>query len=89
MEKNTIKLNEAQLRQIVAESVKKVLNEVNENYDYDGNYEKLIRDEMHRLYDLSLKVPKCYETEIYSMVTTMQGILDEIQRNRDYDNWNY
>ena len=89
MKKNTIKLNEAQLHQIVAESVKKVLNETNENYDYDGNYEKLIRDEMHRLYDLSLRVPKCFEVEIYSMVTTMKSILDTIQRNREFDNWNY
>ena len=33
MQKNTVKLNEAQLRQIVAESVKKVLREGTADYD--------------------------------------------------------
>ena len=40
MKKNTIKLNEASLRKIVAESVKKVLKESEEQYQvvlYDGN----------------------------------------------------
>ena len=51
--------------------------------DYDGNYEYLIQVEMHRLSDLSLKVPKCLQAEIYQMSIQLQSILQECQRNRD------
>ena len=45
--KNTIKLNESQLRQIVAESVKKVLDEHMSNYGYHD-----MEDLMHAITDL-------------------------------------
>ena len=53
--------------------------------DYDRNYECLIKEEMHRLSNLSLKVPKCYEAEIYQMSVSMEAILQEIKRNREFD----
>lgn len=81
-----IKLTENELKQIVAESVKKVLKE-NEN-NYDPHYEELIKHEMHRLYDLEGKVPQSFRPEIHHMVVTMEGILQDIQRGRDFDNGN-
>ena len=84
MEKNVVKINENTLRQIVAESVKKVLKE-----DYDGNYIELIKEEMHRLYDLEQKVPNRLQPEIHNMVVSMQAMLEEYQRNTEFDNWNY
>ena len=84
MKKNTVKLNESQLRKIIAESVKKVLKE-----DYDGNYIQLIKEEMHRLYELEQKVPNYLQSEIHSMVNSMQAMIEEAQRNDEFDNWNY
>ena len=78
------KINENTLRKIVAESVKKVLKE-----DYDGNYLQLIKEEMHRLYDLAQKVPNHLQSEIYGMATSMQAMLEQAQRNDEFDNWNY
>ena len=84
MKKNTVKINENTIRRIVAESVKKVLKE-----DYDGNYIQLIKEEMHRLYELEQKVPNYLQPEIHSMVISMQAMLQEAQRNDEFDNWNY
>ena len=84
MKKNAVKLNEQQLRQIVAESIKKVLKE-----DYAGNYVQLIKEEMHRLYELEQKVPNYLQSKIHSMVISMQAMLEEAQRNDEFDNWNY
>lgn len=53
--------------------------------NYVGNYDELIRSEMHRLYELESKVPQWVKMEIHSMVVTMESILQEIQRNREYE----
>lgn len=64
MKKNVVKLNETQLRKVVAESVKRILSENNEfRMLEDKPYDELIKDEMHRLAELSEIVPKCYEKE--------------------------
>lgn len=84
MKKNTVKINENTIRRIVAESVKKVLKE-----DYDGNYIQLIKEEMYRLYELEQKVPNYLQSEIHSMVNSMQAMIEEAQRNDEFDNWNY
>lgn len=57
--------------------------------DYDGNYPELVKHEMHRLYELEAKVPRCLRAEIHSMVITMQSILQQVQINREFDDWNY
>lgn len=82
--KKTRGLNERDLHRIITN----VINEVTENGDYDGNYEVLIRNEMHNLAELERKVPKCYEAEIHRMVVGLQAMLSGIQSNRDFDNWN-
>ena len=56
--------------------------------DYDGNYLHLIKEEMHRLYDLAQKVPNHLQSEIYGMATSMQAMLEQAQRNDEFDNWN-
>ena len=78
--KKKIKLTEQDIHKIVKESLKNVLNE-SDIYDYDANYEQLIRNEMHNLYDLEGKVPYSYRTEIHSMVNTLEGILSSIRMN--------
>jgi len=83
MKKNNVKINENTLRQIVAESVNKVLKE-----GYEGYYTQLIKEEMHRLYELEQKVPNRLQPEIHSMVISMQAMLEEAQRNDEFDNWN-
>ena len=82
--KRTIRLTESDLHRIITN----VINEATENGDYDGNYEELIRNEMHNLAELVRKVPKCYEAEIHQMVVGLEAILGGIKRNRDFDNWN-
>lgn len=42
MKKNVIKLNETQLRQIVAESIKKVLKEGNDGNKYESEFRKAV-----------------------------------------------
>ena len=74
--KKRIKLTEQDIYKIVKESLKDVLNESD---IYDANYEKLIRDEMHNLYDLEGKVPYSYRQEIHTMVNTLQGMLSDIR----------
>lgn len=54
--KNGIKLTEQDVHKIVKETIKNVLNE-SDIYDNDANYEQLIKNEMHNLYDLESKVP--------------------------------
>jgi hypothetical protein len=76
--KKVIKLTEQDVHKIVKETIKNVLNE-SDIYDYDANYEQLIRNEMHNLYDLEGKVPYSYRQEIHSMVNTLQGILSSIR----------
>ena len=49
---------------------------------------ELIKKEMHNLWDLSEKVPRAYRAEIYSMGNSLQALLQEIQRNYEFDNWN-
>lgn len=75
-----IKLTEQDIHNIVKETVKDVLNK-NDNYDYDANYEKLIRDEMHNLYDLEAKVPYSYRSKIHSMINSLEAMLSDIRRN--------
>lgn len=82
--KKTIRLSERDLHRIITN----VINEATENGDYDGNYEVLIRNEMHNLAELERKVPKCYEAEIHRMVVGLETMLSGIQSNRDFDNWN-
>lgn len=83
--KNIIKLTESDLKKVISESVNKVLEE---GYNYDPHYEELIKKEMHNLWDLSEKVPMVYRSSIYSMGNRLQAILQKIQRNYEFDNWN-
>lgn len=78
--KKRIKLTEQDVHKIVKETIKNVLNE-SDVYDYDANYEQLIRNEIHNLYDLEGKVPYSYRQDIHSMVNTLQGILSSIRTN--------
>ena len=78
--KKRIKLTEQDVHKIVEETIKNVLNE-SDIYDYDANYEQLIRNEMHNLYDLESKITYSYRQEIHSMVNTLQGILSGIRTN--------
>lgn len=78
--KKRIKLTEQDIHKIVKETIKNVLNE-SDVYDYDANYEQLIRNEIHNLYDLEGKVPYSYRQDIHSMVNTLQGILSSIRTN--------
>ena len=41
---------------------------------------------MHRLYELEQKVPNHLQPEIHSMVISMQAMLEEAQRNDEFDN---
>lgn len=76
--KKRIKLTEQDVHKIVKETIKNVLNE-SDIYHYDADYERLIRNEMHNLYDLEGKVPYSYRQEIHSMVNKLQGILFDIR----------
>lgn len=44
-------------------------------FDYDANYEQLIKNELHNLYDLEGKVPYAKRPEIHSAISTLEGIL--------------
>jgi hypothetical protein len=76
--KKRIKLTEQDIHKVVKETIKNILNE-SDIYDYDTNYEQLIKNEMHNLYDLEGKVPYSYRQEIHSMANTLQGILSNIR----------
>ncbi len=78
--KKGIKLTEVD--KIDKETNKNVLNK-SDIYDYDVNYEHLIKTEMYNLYDLEGKVPYSYRREIHSMVNTLQGILSRMRMNDD------
>ena len=80
MSKKQKRFTESDLHRIVKESVQKILAE-----SYSTNYDELIKDEMHRLYELEQKVPQWIQPEIHSMVVTMEGILQEIKRNHNFD----
>jgi hypothetical protein len=54
--------------------------------DYVGNYDDLIKNEMHNLYELEAKVPVCYRAKIHSMAVSLQAMWQDIQRKRDLDN---
>jgi hypothetical protein len=84
--KNIIKLTESDLEKVISESVKKILKEG--EYNYDPNYAELIKREMHNLWDLSEKVPLAYRSKIYYMGNSLQALLQKIQRNYEFDNWN-
>lgn len=81
MDKNVVRITEEDLKNIVNESVNKILNE-----NYDGNYAELIKKNMHNLYDLESKVPHTYRAEIHSMVITLQSMYQEIQRKNEIAN---
>ena len=66
------------IKKFVNESIKTVLKENDNIYDYDGNYEQLIKDEYHNLCDLETKVPYYLREEIHSMVVKLQGIMSDI-----------
>lgn len=78
MNNKVIKLTETDLHNIVKETISRILNE-SDIYDYDVNYEQLIKNEIHNLYDLEGKVPYSYRQEIHSMANTLQGILSSIR----------
>lgn len=78
-----IKINESKLKKIINESVKRALKE-----DCAPNYDELIKHEMHNLWELSENVPYTYKAEIYNMGNSLQAIYQDIQRNKDFDNWN-
>ena len=80
MSKKQKRFTESDLHRIVKESVQKILAE-----SYSTNYDELIKDEMYRLYELEQKVPQWIRTEIHSMVVTIEGILQEIKRNLNFD----
>lgn len=61
----------------------------NDRYKYDANYAMLIKEEMHRLWDLSEKVPMCRRAEIYSMGNALQAMLQEIKLNEYFIQYGY
>lgn len=69
MKKNTIKLNEAQLRDIIKESIKKVLKE-NSNFDKDIEEIKSIISRLHTLYEES---NKRYEELPSALINAQEG----------------
>lgn len=78
--KQMIKINETKLKQIVSETIKRLLKESDNEYDYDGNYWQLIKNEYHNLCNLETKVPYHLKGEIQSMATKLQGMLSDIER---------
>jgi len=79
--KKIIKLTESDLHNIIKESVNKILE--NDTYDYDSNYEELIKNEYHNLCELETKVPYLMRPQIHSMAAEMQGILFDIKTKND------
>lgn len=77
-------ISETRLKKIITESIGKILEG-----DYDANYEELMRREMHNLAELETKVPVCYRENIHNMVVEIQSLLEQIQRNRDFEDWNH
>ena len=58
-----IRFTESDLHRIVKESVQKILAE-----SYSTNYDELIKDEMHRLYELEQKVLQWLQPETTSSI---------------------
>lgn len=59
-------------------------DEKDDKYDYVGNYDELIKHEMHNLFELEAKVPVSYRAKIHSMAVSLQAMWQDIQRNRDF-----
>lgn len=77
-----MKITENDIRKIVKESIDKVLSE-GDMYDYDANYEDLIRREYHNLCDLESKVPYSKRAEIHRLASALQGMLYDIRISND------
>ena len=87
MEKNTIKLNEAQLRKVVAESVKKVLNEHMSNHGYHDMEDLMnaitslinpINDIRYYVRDENVqKAIKDFEPHFHAFAQAMRNYCDE------------
>ena len=84
--KNVIRINESQLKQIVSESVKKVLKE---NDDFDrryGNHEKdNVLNDFNELKDAILSIGDGYSFDDYlehleSSIDALCGVVNEYQR---------
>lgn len=73
MEKNVVKINENSLRQIVAESVKKVLKE--EFYSC-GNYLQAMQEEIKRLHKLEKIVPSFMQSYIREIIEKMEWLIE-------------
>lgn len=80
--KSPIHITKPMLKKMVAEAMNSILED---QYDYDGRYDELIKSAMHYLYDLESKVPYSYRAEIHHMVVTLQAMYQDIQRNRELD----
>ena len=79
--KSPIHITKPMLKKMVAEAMNSILED---QYDYDGRYDELIKSAMHYLYDLESKVPYSYRAEIHHMVVTLQAMYQEIQDKRQF-----
>jgi len=79
MAKKTIKMNEAQLRNMVAESVKKVLKEETNTFWYnDQEYPELVGKEEYEMMK-----------QFYSLIRTIINKIEQFERKSPYlTNWN-
>ena len=77
-----MKITENDIKKIVKESIDKVLSE-SDMYDYDANYEALIRKEYHNLCDSESKVPYSKRAEIHRLASALQGMLHDIRTASD------
>ncbi len=77
-----MKFSEKYIKKIVKESIDKVLAE-SDIYDYDANYEDLIRKEYHNLCDLEEKVPYSKRAEIHRLASALEGMLHDISTAND------
>lgn len=77
-----MKITESVIKKIVKESIDKVLSE-SDMYDYDANYEDLIRREYHNLCDLESKVPYSKRAEIHRLASALEGMLHDIRISND------
>lgn len=77
-----MKITESVIKKIVKESIDKVLSE-GDMYDYDVNYEDLIRREYHNLCDLESKVPYSKRAQIHRLASALEGMLHDIRTASD------
>ena len=80
MNKKLIRLTESDLHKIVSETVSRMLKE-----DYNGRYDELVKDEMHRMAELERQVPEWLKPEIHGMVVTLESILSNIKTSRNIE----